>query len=545
MSAEGRLKPVEHTRVTTKEIDINETPIVEAISTEDPGVRTTAKGLAKRQCENSAPFVQALNGRDYFILRNRLSSPEQRPRAKREDEPKLDESQGKSGDKTEPSTTADRVPAAEGASARNADQTETIAEDRSEEMKVLSDTELNKLAAKLIKAEMLGNTEQADKLRKKIEAARKLRENHSDAAKQESRQREKVFVLTKTDSRGVSRPVQPIPAEEGPSDGSSIRKKPKGDSHNAGERLRYFADDNRRSLNDMFEREKLSTAADDVAMFAKMAGHMKVKVGDEDYMVDDAFIDRAARHDDSRGQKLRDANKAIQEHQAMERVLETCQFCLESPACLKHLLISVGSHVALSLPPFQSLTEGHCILAPTQHVAALTLADEDVWQEITRFRTALTAMFIASNQDCIFLETAMGLSSARKPHASLHCVPVPREVGDLLPMYYKKAILESETEWAQNKKLVDLSLKRGLRNSIPKGLPYFAVDFGTDHGFAHVIEDEREFPRHFGLEVVGGLLDCEPRLWLKKQNENFQAQSRKAVEFGKMWSQYEFNEKLV
>lgn len=71
------------------------------------------------------------------------------------------------------------------------------------------------------------------------------------------------------------------------------------------------------------------------------------------------------------------------EHHVMRKALETCYYCLESPACLKHLLISVGSYVALSLPTYESLTEGHCILAPTQHIAALNLADEDVWQEIT------------------------------------------------------------------------------------------------------------------------------------------------------------------
>ncbi|XP_022643985.1 CWF19-like protein 2 [Varroa destructor] len=412
-----------------------------------------------------------------------------------------------------------------------------------EEIKVLSDTELNKLAAKLLKAEMMGHTEQADKLRKKIQAARKLREENPYAGKGQALQQHEVVILTKTDSRGISRPVQLIP-EEGPSD-AKRQKKIKPDTHRAGDRMRYFADDDRQSLKEMFEREKLSTAADDMAMFAKMAGRIKAKVGDEDYTVDDGFVEQAARHDDSKSQKEQDANKAIQEHHVMRKALETCYYCLESPACLKHLLISVGSYVALSLPTYESLTEGHCILAPTQHIAALNLADEDVWQEITRFRTALTAMFLAANYDCVFLETAMGLSSLRKPHTVLHCVPVPREVGELLPMYYKKAILESETEWAQNKKLVDLSVKRGLRYSIPKGLPYFAVDFGTDHGFAHVIENEKEFPRHFGLEIVGGLIDCEPRLWLKKRAENFQQQSLKAVKFSKMWSPYEFNEKLV
>jgi len=33
---------------------------------------------------------------------------------------------------------------------------------------------------------------------------------------------------------------------------------------------------------------------------------------------------------------------------------------------------------------------------------------------------------------------------------------------------------------------------------VPKGFPYFAVDFGLQGGFAHVIEDETHFPHYFG-----------------------------------------------
>lgn len=47
-------------------------------------------------------------------------------------------------------------------------------------------------------------------------------------------------------------------------------------------------------------------------MFAKMAGRIKAKVGDEDYTVDDGFVEQAARHDDSKSQKEQNANKAIQ-----------------------------------------------------------------------------------------------------------------------------------------------------------------------------------------------------------------------------------------
>lgn len=55
---------------------------------------------------------------------------------------------------------------------------------------------------------------------------------------------------------------------------------------------------------------------------------------------------------------------------------------------------------------------------------------------------------------------------------------------------------ECESEWSHNKKLISLRDKP-LRRSVPKGLPYFHVDFGEENGFAHVIEDEKEFPKIF------------------------------------------------
>ncbi len=60
----------------------------------------------------------------------------------------------------------------------------------------------------------------------------------------------------------------------------------------------------------------------------------------------------------------------------------------------------------------------------------------------------------------------------------------------------QKALLECESEWAMNKKVVDLKGK-DVRKCVPKGLPYFVVDFGMQSGFAHVVEDEHRFPDAF------------------------------------------------
>ncbi len=37
----------------------------------------------------------------------------------------------------------------------------------------------------------------------------------------------------------------------------------------------------------------------------------------------------------------------------------------------------------------------------------------------------------------------------------------------------------------------------GIRRSIPKNMPYFAVNFGVNDGYAHIIEKSEAFPAHF------------------------------------------------
>lgn len=110
------------------------------------------------------------------------------------------------------------------------------------------------------------------------------------------------------------------------------------------------------------------------------------------------------------------------------------------------------------------------------------------------FRKVLTTMFKDQDEDIVFFESAMYLHNM--PHMVWNCVPVPMEIGDTAPIYFKKAIMECETEWAINKKVVDLSSK-DVRRAIPKSLPYFSVDFGMQGGYAHVIEDEKMFPNNF------------------------------------------------
>ncbi|KAF4527529.1 hypothetical protein B566_EDAN015629 [Ephemera danica] len=253
------------------------------------------------------------------------------------------------------------------------------------------------------------------------------------------------------------------------------------------------------------------------------------------------MFEENARFKESDGKmQRRDREQAVREHQRVSRALDGCRSCVDSKQMLKHLIVTLGYKVYLSLPSYKSLTEGHCLLAPTLHSPCATQLDEDVWAEMQTFRKALTKMFSDQGKDVVFFETARNLRNF--PHMVMECVPLDQESGNLAPIYFKKAILECETEWSTNKKLVELAGK-GVRRSIPKGLPYFAVCFGNDDGFGHVIEDEKQFPYNFAQETIGGILDLDHQLWRKKQNENFEQQRKKVLAFAKDWAPYDFTNK--
>lgn len=121
---------------------------------------------------------------------------------------------------------------------------------------------------------------------------------------------------------------------------------------------------------------------------------------------------------------------------------------------------------------------------------------------------AVDQMFSARKQDVIFFETVRHLH--RKPHMVIHCVA--SSGFEMAPLFFKKAIQESETEWATNKQLISLK-DRDIRRGVPKGLAYFWVNFGMNSGFAHVIEDVDRYPHNFAQETIGGLLKLDARLW--------------------------------
>lgn len=58
--------------------------------------------------------------------------------------------------------------------------------------------------------------------------------------------------------------------------------------------------------------------------------------------------------------------------------------------------------------------------------------------------------------------------------------------------------MESEKEWSDNKKLIELSKHNGdICKAIPKGFSYFTVNFGLQPGYVHLIENDSKFSSFF------------------------------------------------
>ncbi|XP_068870694.1 CWF19-like protein 2 isoform X2 [Aphelocoma coerulescens] len=422
-------------------------------------------------------------------------------------------------------------------------QTSSSRSPKDELPRVLSEEEMNRLGARIVKAELMGDTDLASELQAELDNARKLRETQGQiptkAGREASRRQEdEQVVLVRTDGSGrawpVTGPAEPLEPKGG------RRKQQMVPTHVDKERVRYFQDDDSMNLKDLVKNEKMRTAEDQNSLFMRMASKLMEKTDREYYTLDDMFVSKAAKRARSGEEEEVQRRKAIREHQQLAARMEKCPYCFDSSELSKHLIIAIGSKVYLSLPSSQSLTEGHCLIAPLQHHTAATLLDEDIWEEIQMFRNALVKMFEAKDLDCVFLETNMSMK--KRYHMVYECIPLPKEVGDMAPIYFKKAIMESDEEWSMNKKLIDLSSK-DIRKSVPKGLPYFSVDFGLQGGFAHVIEDQHNFPHYFGKEIIGGMLDLEPQLWRKGIRQNFEEQRKKVLQFAQWWKPYDFTKK--
>ncbi|KAL6040150.1 DWNN a CCHC-type zinc finger [Balamuthia mandrillaris] len=382
-----------------------------------------------------------------------------------------------------------------------------------------STEDINRLEAQLLKAEMMGDDERVAELKSKLEEARS-----APARPRSNEEEEEVIVLPTLDKRG-----RPIVA-------------PRTQAGSRGQ-TRHAQSSN---LLDMVAEERDEDSSRYNLDFAKLVAKNQNLMEDDMADIPGSFEGAQGKRKQKRGKSGRSAvdtqkQRAIAAYNANKKLVENCNYCFDNKKFPRHLIISLGDKVYLTQPQRGVLVEGHCQLVPMQHELACTMVDEDVWEEFQRFKQSLTKMFAAQDKVPIFMETVTNLK--KRWHTVVDCVPLPSRDAEVAPAYFKKALLEAEGEWSQNKKVVD-TRERGLRRSIPPDFPYFSVEFGMGGGYAHVIEDAREFPRNFGRDVVAGVVELPPQKWGQGQRDTLAMEKARTLAFLNHWEPFDWTASL-
>ena len=372
----------------------------------------------------------------------------------------------------------------------------------------------NRLKAMAMKEKMKGNKNEYDRLMNLYEKGP-----------------ESIVMLSGLDERGNRIKDKPQPSKE-----------PVKMISSDGTREAFFNDDNR-SLKDLVEEEKLGNYSNETMAknIMKNPNYKEPNLkNDEEY--DTSILETSSsKHSKLSEEQYKELmkQKQVKADTAFQRVTDNCQYCLGSKNAFKGSLISLGEYSYLSLPQYGQLVPGHCLIVPMNHCISLRTVEENVYEEIEKFKKYLQRMFFDNDLEAVFIETAIRFK--KQYHTYIECIPLPKDIAEDAPFYFQKELNDSGSKWSANPKIVKCR-EKGLRRSIPENFEYFYVEFATGDSFAHVIEDK--FPSDFGREIICGILDLPYGKNIRKRVMNLEQATSLLRSFLPMWKAYDFTQYL-
>lgn len=381
---------------------------------------------------------------------------------------------------------------------------------------------LNKMRAQMMKAKL-----------KKAPDAAKLEAEYNEAAAAFAAQDSGAVVLGVMDNRLLA----------------GTRGEAKAVETKRGRERGHMEENDEMSIEDMVREERRTRGqrgGEGLRLAERIAKDGKFD-DDLEYMDDNA--EKLAKRIQKSEINLR--NTAVNEFQKINSILDKCQLCHHEDRNLPPVapIISLATRVYLTLPTEPELSEGGAVIVPVQHHANLLECDDDEWEEIRNFMKCLTRMYHDQGREIIFYENAA--APQRHMHAAMQAVPIPYELGDTAPAFFKEAMLSADEEWSQHKKIIDTGAKAkngmgklAFRRSIAKEAPYFHAWFTLDGGLGHVVEDANRWPRGdlFAREILGGMMDVGPDV-IKRQGRWHKGDSR-AESFKKRWRKFDWTRVL-
>ncbi|KAF9151823.1 hypothetical protein BG015_006179 [Linnemannia schmuckeri] len=401
--------------------------------------------------------------------------------------------------------------------------------------------QLNKLRAKAMRAKMMGMPD-ADALEKEFEEAQKAVAEAASKPVPAPESNRVVVVQTMGRGSGSSSPA-PLGAGNVPP-----KKKKKEVTHDKqGNRIAYDGEENDLDLHELVRREKLGLEDSMDRELERRITRDAAFREDIDYLDDNA--DRIARTVKKNDAQIK--SSAINDYRKTQTALDKCNMCYkdDGKTAPQMAVVSMGTRIYLGLPLYKEFLPGHCMIVPIQHVTSTLELDDDAWDEIRNFMKCLIQMNAAEDKAVIFSETVINLKWQK--HTVIECIPIPWQAGQAAPGYFKEAILNSDEEWSQHKKLIETDAKvaanGGFRRRLTSKMPFVHVWLGSpDKGYGHVIEDADRFEDYFVKEVLASVCEMDSSQWRRRDNKRIpQADNPRRVEaFKKTWTAWDWTRTL-
>ncbi|KAH6576764.1 hypothetical protein BASA62_001215 [Batrachochytrium salamandrivorans] len=403
---------------------------------------------------------------------------------------------------------------------------------------ILTNDQLNKLNAKIIKAKLM-RLPTLKALEEEYRCAKERSDARASAstknqANTSNRDNRSVVVVPAVNDRGK---LYDLGSGSSQSGAHTKRKMVEQDTHDAaGNRIKYSRAEQDETLADMVFQEKTGAGTTFDQDIADRISRDATFKDDLDYM-DDGADNLAKKKEISNDLKCR---FAIDNFKKSQSAIDKCPFCFRNGEAPHVSVISLGVKVYLSLPETVDMVPGHCLIVPVQHTLTTLELEDDTWDEIRNFQKSLLQMTASTNQGVIFMEQVINFNWHK--HTVIECIPVPLTLFEDASGYFKEALNSVEEEWSQHKKIIVTD--RGFRRSMVPNLPYFHVWFGLNRGFGHVIENADEWQPWFGREVLASVLDLPPDRWRKPRRAPPNESGQRLARFRAKWSAFDWTKLL-
>jgi len=241
------------------------------------------------------------------------------------------------------------------------------------------------------------------------------------------------------------------------------------------------------------------------------------------------FYDMSAPSQRNEGRKRPHNDSRSQRSAPKQMSQDKCWFCLASPDVEKHLVVSIGDGVYVTIAK-GFIVPDHVLILPIGHFQSVLTLSKETLEELEKYKSALVKYFKSKGKVVVFFER-----NYKSQHLQIQVVPLPEKCD----AYIKDTFLDSAEN--QNINLVEIPKHTEIQQVINVGKPYFLVELPSGDKLLCTTMG-REFPLQFGREVLAsrGLLNKAERADWKACQCSREEEEMVANRFRKQFEPFDF-----